>query len=331
MNDLLAAIGLAARLLLCAIFGVAGLAKFRDIDRFQQTLEQFGAPAHLALPLARAVPTFELLVSGCLLFPHVSAWTAGVAVIMLLAFSAVMARSLVRGRRPSCQCFGELSDEPIGWFTLARNAAFIGLAALVLIADAHATVRTTLSPAAISVAGIGIAVLCGQSWLILLLFGRQRGLAQRLSTLEARLSPPALGLPVGVPAPPFIASVLKGGQESLANLLEPGKPVLLFFFDPDCDPCKEVLPSIARWQVEHADRLRFVLLGRKMGKKLNWPEYASYHVLCQDDREIAQLFKVPGIPAALIISPDGRIHSPLAVGHEPIHRLVVSAVRQAGA
>ena len=71
-------------------------------------------------------------------------------------------------------------------------------------------------------------------------------------------------------------------------------------------------------------QLQFVLLGRNAAKRVGAPEYDAYNVLSQEDREVAQLYKVPSIPSALMIRKDGRIGSQLAVGHAAIEQLIKS-------
>jgi hypothetical protein len=45
-------------------------------------------------------------------------------------------------------------------------------------------------------------------------------------------------------------------------------------------------------------------------------------VLLQENREAAEAFQVTGTPAALMVNPDGRVGSPLALGADQIRMLV---------
>lgn len=133
-----------------------------------------------------------------------------------------------------------------------------------------------------------------------LLVGQQR-LLQRVGALEARPTSAQKGLPVGSLAPSFAAPALRGEPQTLESLLAAGRPLLLFFFDPECGPCHAYLPQLARWQAESRGRIRFVLLGRRMEGKAEDPAYAPFLVLGQEDREIGKRYLVSSIPSALIV------------------------------
>jgi uncharacterized membrane protein YphA (DoxX/SURF4 family) len=66
---------LIARLLLAAVFSLAGAAKLSDPKGSRQTIIDFGLPASLANPLAVLVPLAELAVAAALI-PAFSAWWA---------------------------------------------------------------------------------------------------------------------------------------------------------------------------------------------------------------------------------------------------------------
>jgi hypothetical protein len=89
-----------------------------------------GVPAWLARP----TPVVELLVGAGLVTGVTRRPLGWVAVALLVAFSAVLARSLAAGRRPVCACFGGWSTRPIGPATLMRNALLLALALVAALA-----------------------------------------------------------------------------------------------------------------------------------------------------------------------------------------------------
>src|SRR4051794_39641151 len=118
---------LVARLLLAVTFAVAGIAKLADPKGSRQSMIDFGVPALLARPLGWFLPVAELACAVALI-PVVSAWWGAVGVLaMLLLFVAGIAISMARGRAPDCHCFGQLHSSPVGWTTLTRNAALLGI------------------------------------------------------------------------------------------------------------------------------------------------------------------------------------------------------------
>src|SRR5689334_9377140 len=122
---------LVARLVLATVFGAAGTAKISGREGTRVTAAAFGVPAGLTGPVSLALPAAELLIAAALI-PASSAVLAGRAALALLAvFSATVAISLARGRRPDCYCFGQFTAAPIGWRTLARNLTLAAVAAFV--------------------------------------------------------------------------------------------------------------------------------------------------------------------------------------------------------
>jgi uncharacterized membrane protein YphA (DoxX/SURF4 family) len=123
---------LIARLLLAAVFLVAGLAKLADLAGSRQALRDFGIPTVFASPLGTLLTLAELTVAVALI-PAATAWWGELgALILLLVFVVGIGYNLARGRTPDCHCFGQLHSAPAGWPTLVRNAVLAALAGLVL-------------------------------------------------------------------------------------------------------------------------------------------------------------------------------------------------------
>ena len=164
---------------------------------------------------------------------------------------------------------------------------------------------------------------------------RQNGrLLLRLEAIEARLgivaTAPAAGLAVDSTAPTFTVRDLDGGTVTLASLRDNDKPLLLVFSEPGCGACDLLLPDVARWQQEHADRLSTVVISRgTVGQNRNKRAKLDLKtILLQTDREVAEAYHVLGTPSAVLLS-DGKIARPTAVGPDAIRHLVgdVTAVR----
>src|SRR2546421_8676075 len=123
---------LIARLLLAAVFLVAGIAKLADLAGSRQALRDFGVPAKLSTPFGVLLPLAELAVAVGLI-PTVWAWwgTLG-ALALLLLFVGGISYNLVRGRQPECHCFGQLHSAPAGWPTLIRNLVLAAIAGFIV-------------------------------------------------------------------------------------------------------------------------------------------------------------------------------------------------------
>jgi thiol-disulfide isomerase/thioredoxin/uncharacterized membrane protein YphA (DoxX/SURF4 family) len=318
---------LIAQLALAAVFALSGLAKLADLTGSRQALRDFGVPKVLAAPLGLLLPAAEIALAGLLLFNRSAWWGALGAFGLLLVFSAAVAFNLLRGRRPDCRCFGQFGAGPIGWDTLARNGALLGLAGLLVWQGPG------LPPLQWSTAvWVGLALaLGGMGWLLLALWWQQGRLLLRLEALEAAQGRPqeqAPGLLVGSPAPAFRLPDLAGRPVGLDELLAPGTPLLLLFTDPRCEPCKALLAQLEPWRREHAGRLSFVIISRGAAAD----HHAEYgRVLLQRDFEVAEAFGVAGTPSAVLVHPDGTVLSPVASGAQAITDLVTASVSEPAA
>jgi len=126
--------GLSARLVLAAVLAVAAIAKLSDRRRSREAFVAFGLPHRLAGPAALAAALAELVVA-ILLVPTSTAVAGALgALVLLAAFSAMVAGALARGSAPDCGCFGSLTDSRVSGWTLVRNALLGGLAIVALVA-----------------------------------------------------------------------------------------------------------------------------------------------------------------------------------------------------
>lgn len=331
-------IALVGRLTLAAVFLVAAVSKLADRDGSRQALTDFGVPGAIATPAALALPLVELGIA-VLLVPGASApWGALGALGLLGLFTIGMVVSLARGRKPNCHCFGQLHSAPVGWATLLRNGALAAVAGVVLwrggespdlasiAADAGFTAAATV---AVVVAIIALALAAIEAWVLLALLPQQGRILVRLEALESALGQgPVDGLAVGQRAPEFKLPSVAGGTLSLAALRSSGKPILLFFTNPACAPCDAVLPDVARWQREHADRVTVAVVshGSAEANRAKAEQHHLQAVLLQRKREVGEAYEVDSTPSAVLVSADGKIASPIGYGAERIEALLRQAV-----
>jgi methylamine dehydrogenase accessory protein MauD len=338
-----------ARLLLAAVFAVAGIAKLADREGSRHAIIDFGLPATLAAPLGILLPIAELAVAAALIPTATAFWGALGALVLLLLFIAGISANLARGRKPECHCFGQLHSAPAGFSTLARNGVLAALAAFLLWRGFEGEVGPSVGGwiAALSatqllvvVVGMVVLALVGAQWLLLFGLLRQNGrLLGRLGALEERFAAAGLapsengiqstaGLPVGAPAPAFALKDLGGEEVTLDGLRARGKPVMLMFTDPDCEVCMELLPDIGRWQQQYAGKLTIAVVGQGTvaENSAEASEHGVENVLLQEDWEVADDYEVDATPGAVVISPEGIIGSPVAEGPDEVEALVAQAV-----
>ena len=177
-----------------------------------------------------------------------------------------------------------------------------------------------------------IAVLAAfQLWGLFSLLRQNGRLLLRLDAVEEKLAgrveATLAGLPVKSPAPTFNLEDLDGNTTSLEGLMEPGNPLVLLFTEPGCGACDAILPEVAQWQREYANRLLMAPISRGQAgeNRAKSEKYKLRNVLLQLDREVARAYQVEGTPSAVLVK-EGRIESPLAVGPDAIRGLVARAV-----
>jgi thiol-disulfide isomerase/thioredoxin len=343
---------LIARLLLAAVFTLAGVAKLSDLKGSRKAIIEFGLPALLASPLALLLPLAELAV-GAALIPASSAWWGALGALgLLLSFVVGISINLARGKKPECHCFGQLHSAPAGWRTLARNGVLAALAGFVVWVGYEVAGPSAISwLGALSAAqllsllgGVLVLILLAGQWWFLVHLLRQNGrLLVRLEILEESVAAGGSvvgpsqngsplhqteGLPVGSAAPDFSLSGLHGETLTLDALRSSGKPVMMLFTDPGCGPCNAMLPEVGRWQEEHTQELTLSLIsrGEVEENKTKAQEHALRNVVLQKDWEVSESYEVRGTPSAVLISPDGKVASPVAGGDKGIRALLSYAV-----
>jgi uncharacterized membrane protein YphA (DoxX/SURF4 family) len=125
---------LAVRVLLGALFVVAGASKVGHADLFAAEIAGFRLlPAALIAPIAIALPFLEMLLGVYLilgLFTRTAAW---IAVALFAVFDLAIASAVVRGMTVSCGCFGPSDATVTSWPEVARDAVLVVLAAIVAL------------------------------------------------------------------------------------------------------------------------------------------------------------------------------------------------------
>lgn len=335
---------LVARLLLAAVFLLAGVAKLSDRIGSSKALNEFGVPLALAQPLSLLLSLGEIAVAVALL-PVALAWYGACAALALLGiFLLGIGVSLARGRRPDCHCFGQLQSKPVGWQTLVRNGV-LGMVAGWLVLRGPMQIGPSLGKHIASAGDnerrLFIVAACIMAFLFFRALrhsqpeepepeepdGDQPELVVEESPAPANLVP-IDGLPIGTPAPEFALPNITGENRSLQSLREPGKTICLMFSSPHCNSCVALLPHIRSWMNEHRDSLNIVVVSRGTAKDnlAKLKDLDASRVLLQPAFEVSESYGVTATPAAVLVGADGLIQSHLVVGREEIKQLISSTV-----
>jgi hypothetical protein len=309
---------LVSRLILAAVFAVAGIGKLMDREAARRALGTFGLPPRAAIPLASTLPVGELAIAGALIAWPSAPWPAIASGGLLCVFTAVIAVNLLRGRRPTCQCFGSLHSAPIGLGTVGRNLALVALAAFV-------TAGTGISDAG-WVAGLApFKVVAGAASAVAIVLAVLTAHSARRTRARAAGDAPdqhATTLQTGATAPAFAAMGADGRAIRLSELIAAGKPVVLVFSNPRCGACTALLPTIALWQRQLDDEVsvRVVTPDGDGGDRRALPEGS----ILDEDGGIARLYEVHATPSAVLVRSDGTLGSDVVAGDTSIRELIAA-------
>jgi peroxiredoxin len=138
------------------------------------------------------------------------------------------------------------------------------------------------------------------------------------------------GLPAGTPAPEFTLPSVAGESVSLSDFH--GAPVLLVFSDPDCGPCDELAPQLARLDGEAngARRSLALLMVGRGDVEANRAKAAQhgirFPVVVQQGWRLSKRYGIFATPVAFLIDAHGVVAADVAVGVDAILSLARSAI-----
>lgn len=321
MNDAL----VVTRLVLAAVFLVAGVAKLADRQGTRQALADFDVPSRLAGPLVLLLPAAELATATALLFPTSARWGATGSLALLAVFVVGLTRVLRRGRTPDCHCFGQLHSQPASWMTVVRNLALAAPAAYIAlegpgpsltswVANTNATDLTLIATSSLAALTTTTSVL---------LWRKNR----RLRSTKGRMA--TSPQEIGTLAPLFTLPSTTGHAVSLHDLLADNRACLLTFVHPGCGGCATLLPELARWHDTITERLAITFLtpAEAMEAEKLVREYALTDVLIDEQSTVFDAYGATAVPSAVLVASDGTVASTPAAGRVAIESLIRLALQ----
>jgi peroxiredoxin/uncharacterized membrane protein YphA (DoxX/SURF4 family) len=356
---------LTLRLLLAAVFLLAGATKLIDPRGTRRALRDFGLPRMLATPMVLLLPLLELAVAAALIPTSLAWYGAWGALALLAVFLLAVGVAMLRGRKPDCHCFGQIHSAPVGWQTLVRNVVLAaGAFALIYRGPGRAGPDVWTWIATLSETGQKVAFVAALA-LAFVFFRLLNSARPESESIASQLAPAAdddqeqadeeqaeqdtprqrprptpqprpapaapvargIGLPIGTPAPEFELPDLNGEKRSLQSLREQGKNVLLIFLSPFCKPCQAMLPNLVRWMREMEQPPNIVLISRgaTQDNLAKLKDFEPSRILLQRGFEVATAYDCDATPAAVLVGADGLILSLLAVEGRAIKQLLHSS------
>ncbi len=319
---------LALRVGLAAVFATAGVGKLLDRGGSREALAGFGVPEPLQDAMSVGLPMCELGAAAALLVRQAAVWGAVGALVLLLAFVIGISVAIAGGRAPECHCFGQIHSEPAGWSTLVRNGVLAAVAVVIVAAGPGPSINgwvAARSGPELALSAAVVALLAGAGYLV------ARWLRKRkLDRERALLSRPS-GLEPGTVAPDFELHDLDGNSVTLGSITAQGRPIVLVFTHPQCGPCQELAPDLARWQATLAEHLTIwaVSQGDHEDNGAASAQHGLDKVLVESRSDVYDAYAMRGTPSAVVVSAEGRIDSVTAQGAILIEELIRRTVRRA--
>lgn len=331
------ALSIFLRIAVSGIFLVAAGGKLADLPTAKESLGNFGMNRSLLPFIVAAVPAFELLTVVLLAVGDTVVLGAGLAVILLIAFTAYGMVNLAQGRHPDCNCFGRLSTGQIGGQWLISNLLLLGASALLLASVLDGTNASIWDPF-IDSSGQELVVygLLAGAYLLIALLGSAlfyllRLWQEHLSSQKSEGgSQEPEGLPAGEPAPRFELPGVDSRLVSLGSTLSSGQPTLLLFMATHCAPCRTLVTDIHE-RMESLRRKPQVLMlvagsAEEFAKFVEGnPAESPY--LHQADWSVSEKYRISRTPSGVLVDQTGKIAAPTAVGWSSIEDLLIQGSR----
>ena len=128
--------GLAVRIVLAVVWGVAAVSKIKDPRRFVQAVRAYDAtPEWLSKAMGYGLPILELSLAVLLLIGLITRYAAAVSALLFVVFIVGIVQASARGIKIECGCFGGGGQSDTTAYTLdiLRDAGLLVLALFLVI------------------------------------------------------------------------------------------------------------------------------------------------------------------------------------------------------
>lgn len=230
-----AALSEVCRLSILVVLLASAAGKARALGRFAESLEVLvRLPSRWSRTAAASITGSEFLVALALLAGGAVAQLGmAAALVMFLAFTAVLIVALVQRQAVSCNCFGA-DDHPISGWDVARN--------LLLISAC--VVRLALGPPAAALPLSTWLLLLGIAGVAFLVSTNLHRIASVLRLVpRSELAVPPLTVPIGQVVPAFEGRARADGRHMSSAELA-GQAAVVLFLSGGCPKCRGTVPVL---------------------------------------------------------------------------------------
>lgn len=327
-------------LVCAAVLAVSGVAKLRSPQAAQDAVTALRVPA--PGPLPRVLPFAELVLAAALLLVpgHAALVPAALTTLLMLAYTAVIARALRFDEPVRCHCFGELGAHTVSARTLVRNLLLVLCAAGALLAGAagQGVPDLVADPgpdgwwwllaAAVAAAVVALSVAPGDTSPA---HGERSARRRGLPPPEDEDEAEYVRLPI-----PYARLHEQDGTAQTLRALAAERAVLLVSLSPGCGPCARIADDLPAWRTELdplvAVRAVFVAgaddLAVRAAEVRALAPAAADQALYDEDGGTAQTLEMAGTPTAVLLGADGMLAGGPVAGEHAVRRLVTDMLAE---
>lgn len=302
-------------LTLTAVLLVSGIAKLRDPQATRDAFTALRVPRIVPADAGAGTLPWVEVALGVLLLLAPAGWLVPVAaavLVLMLAYTALIARALGFEEPVTCSCFGSIGGHDVDRTTLGRNL----LLSLLAVAALWAAVDGGSAPSA-------FGALDGPGWYAL-------AAAAAAATVAALV----LGAPGTTDAPPdpepldyerqaipFGALTLPDGRATTLAELSRSQARLLLVLNPGCGPCVRTAEQADTWAARLAPAVGVVAIYPDEQSARAATEHSPDLAAWEPELNVRRVFSV-GTPAAVLLGADGFLAGGPVAGEKDVAAFV---------
>jgi uncharacterized membrane protein YphA (DoxX/SURF4 family)/thiol-disulfide isomerase/thioredoxin len=307
---------LVVALTLAAVLLTSGVAKLRDRVATRDAFDALRVPGLVPRDAAAAALPWLEVALGVLLLAAPHPWLVPVAVgvlVLMLAYTAVIARALRFDEPVTCACFGSTGRHDVDRTTLARNVLLTVLSA-ALLWSALAGGSTPGATAEIGAAGWWAVAAAAAAAAVAVLVAAAPSAPSGTVPDEELLDYEREPIPYGVVS-------TRDGRTATLRELAMTQARLLVVLSPGCGPCVRTAERLDDWAARLSPAVGVLAVYPDVSSAAAASQHAAELSVSEPDLNVRRLFSV-GTPAAVLLGADGFLAGGPVFGEDGIAEFV---------
>lgn len=302
---------------LAAVLLTSGVAKLRDTRATRDAFDALRVPTVVPPDVsAGALPWVEIVLA-VLVLTAPAGWLVPVTaalVLLMLAYTWIVARALGFDEPVSCSCFGKLGRHTIDRTTLGRNLLLTALAAVL----AWFAVDGGSTPSA-------VADLGADGWWALVAAAAAAAVAVLVTGGASDTQTPRAGenelLDYERQPIPYGMVTLPNGQTSTLTELARTQARLIVVLNPGCGPCVRTAEKLDDWAALLTPAVGVLAVYPDKASSLAAAEHAPELAVSEPELNVRRMFAT-GTPGAVLLGADGFLAGGPVTGEDAVTEFV---------